>query len=176
MDGVEFATASWPRRTLRQVVTWRPVAVLSRRYLPSLDAFVARRTDGRRTVSNWLTGLPIVELETMGARSGQPRRTSVMAVPEDDGCVVVAANFGSSRQPAWYWNLRSNPSVTVRAGDAVTAMTARELEGQARERAFDRALRLNPGWARFADRAGGRTLPVFRLSPAGEDVVSAPAN
>jgi hypothetical protein len=40
---------------------------------------------------------------------------------------------------------------------------ARELSGAERERGFQRALSLNPGWRRFQKRAGERVIPVVRL-------------
>lgn len=147
-------------------MTWAPVAAASARLLPAADRLTVRATRGRHTMSGWVTGLPIVELATTGARSGLPRTHRVMAVPidagpTDGGLVVVGANFGGPTDPAWCANLRAVPQALVDG----TAYVARELAGAERDDAFARALALNPGWRRFQRRAG-RDLPVFELRPA----------
>jgi deazaflavin-dependent oxidoreductase (nitroreductase family) len=146
---------------VRVAVTRGPVARLSARFLPSLDRASVRLTGGRVVLSAWVTGLPIIELGTTGARSGQPRTHRVMGIPEPDGHLVVGANFGGPSDPAWCHNLRAHPRATV----GHTAYGVAELAGVEREAAFARALELNPGWRRFQDRAG-RPLPVFRLTRA----------
>ncbi|MTD13620.1 nitroreductase family deazaflavin-dependent oxidoreductase [Nakamurella sp. YIM 132087] len=153
------------RRRLRLLVTLRPVARLSARFLPALDRIAFRISRGRLTLSGALTGLPVVELITTGARSGEPRSTRVLAVPDADGFVVVGANFGGDRDPAWCHNLRSTPEALLRKGSAELSVVATELHGVERDRGFDRALALNPGWQRFR-RATGRRIPVFALTPA----------
>jgi deazaflavin-dependent oxidoreductase (nitroreductase family) len=155
-----YATAGPVRRALRSVVTLGPVAWASARVLPGADRLVARASGGRATLSGWVTGLPIVELETVGARSGEARRHRVMAVPDAGGLLVVAANFGADRHPAWYFNARAERRVRVDG----RAYVARELAGAERQEGFDRALALNPGWRRFSDRAG-RPIPVLALTP-----------
>jgi deazaflavin-dependent oxidoreductase (nitroreductase family) len=60
---------------------------------------------------------PILLLTTVGARTG--RRTTVpLGYDVDDGRVfVVASKAGAAKHPAWFHNLRANPSVTVELGD-----------------------------------------------------------
>jgi deazaflavin-dependent oxidoreductase (nitroreductase family) len=141
-------------------VTTGPVAALSARFLPAVDRRVVRATGGRFTPSAWVTGLPVVELTTTGARSGAARTARVLAVPVQDGLLVVGANFGSTRDPAWVHNLRAHPRATVNGA----AHEARELHDDQRDEGFALAARLNPGWQRFAERAGERPIPVFRLA------------
>src|SRR5437879_13834566 len=59
-------------------------------------------------------GRPLVELETVGARSGSRRHAVVGSFPEisatlPSSWVVVASNAGSARHPAWSLNLAKNP-------------------------------------------------------------------
>jgi deazaflavin-dependent oxidoreductase (nitroreductase family) len=152
------------RRAVRLAVTSRPVAALSARFLPTLDRLSARLSGGRVVFSAWATGLPVVELRTVGARSGEPRPVRLLGVPDGDGVVVIAANFGRTRHPAWYHNLRARPAVEVVVGDVRRSLVARELFGTEREAEFARAVAMNPGWRRFRDRAGPRDIPVLRLS------------
>jgi deazaflavin-dependent oxidoreductase (nitroreductase family) len=154
-----FAAAGPVRRRVRLLVTTGPVAAVSARVLPSLDRQAFRLTGGRFTPSAWVTGLPVIELETTGARSGVPRAARVLGVPVAEGHLVVAANFGATSHPAWYFNLRRHPSATA-AGEPVVA---EELHGPDREAGFELAASLNPGWRRFAERAGDRAIPVMLL-------------
>ncbi|WP_433060678.1 nitroreductase family deazaflavin-dependent oxidoreductase [Dactylosporangium sp. CS-033363] len=165
-DMYTYAEAGPVRRVVRQVVTSRPVAWMSARYLPAVDRVALRWTRGRWLPSRWVTGLPVVRLTTVGARSGALRTSPVLGIPAGEGLVVLAANFGQARNPAWYHNLRAHPRVTVTAGSGVREFDAVELEGEERERWFAEALRLNPGWRRFRTRAGARGIPVVRLEPA----------
>jgi deazaflavin-dependent oxidoreductase (nitroreductase family) len=164
----DYASSGPARRLLRQLVTTRPVAALSGPVLPRLDRLVLRVSGGRTTFAAWSTGLPVVQLTTTGARSGLPRTTSVLGIPDDDGLLVVAANFGGVSHPAWYGNLRADPAVVVEHRGQRRAMVATELHGAQRDVGFAAALALNPGWRRYARRAGDRVIPVLRLAPADD--------
>jgi deazaflavin-dependent oxidoreductase (nitroreductase family) len=159
----DYATSGVFRRSMRLLVTSRPVAQLSARLLPGLDRVIYRVTRGRLTFSAWVTGLPVLLLTTKGARTGEPRTARVLGIPDGEGFIIVAANFGQRANPAWYHNLRAHPRVSVVAADAKGTYYARELSGAERERGFQQALSLNPGWRRFQKRAGERVIPVVRL-------------
>ena len=62
-------------------------------------------------------GMPVVELTTIGRRSGQAR-TILLTSPYQEGStlVVVASRGGDDRDPAWFLNLRDQPQVTVSVG------------------------------------------------------------
>jgi deazaflavin-dependent oxidoreductase (nitroreductase family) len=162
---LSYPDAGPVRRAIRQLVTTRPVAAASSRLLPPLDRVALRLTRGRGTLSAWVTGLPVVQLTTTGARTGLPRTTGVLGIPDGDGLLVVAANFGSRAHPAWYRNLQRHPEARVSRGGRLQDVRATELVGAERDAAFEAALRLNPGWSRYRERAAGRVIGVLRLSP-----------
>src|SRR5689334_13664970 len=58
--------------------------------------------------------MPVVELTTIGRKSGEPR-TVLLTSPlqEGDTYVVVASRGGDPTHPAWFLNLRDNPDVEV---------------------------------------------------------------
>src|SRR3954469_21003361 len=60
------------------------------------------------------SGMPVVELTTIGRKSGQPR-SAMLTSPVQEGTtlVVVAPRGGDDTQPAWVLNLRDNPEVEV---------------------------------------------------------------
>src|SRR5205823_7179626 len=49
--------------------------------------------------------IPVVMVEAIGARTGQVRRTPLLAARDGDGLIVVASRGGDSRNPGWYYNL-----------------------------------------------------------------------
>ncbi len=165
----QYTEAGVLRRVVRQATTSRPLAWLSARILPSIDRVVFRATQGRTTFSMWLSGLPVVLLTTMGSRTGQPRTTPVLGIPDGDRLVVVAANFGKRNHPSWYHNARAHPRVSVAVDGVAREYEAHELMGEERDRQFQEAVRMNPGWLRYRTWAGDRQIPVIRLDRVPSD-------
>lgn len=133
--------------------------------VPPLDRALHRLTGGRVLLSRAL--LPSLVLTTTGRRSGEPRTTPLMCVPEPGGSfLVVGSNFGREQHPAWTANLLADPRAEVSYGGRDVPVTAELLEGAARREAWEAALRTWPTFDRYADRSG-RTLRVFRLHPRG---------
>jgi deazaflavin-dependent oxidoreductase (nitroreductase family) len=155
------------KRVMRNSGSWPGMWRVYAPTLHHLDRIVYRFTDGRSTVTSWLTGLPIVQLTTVGAKSGLRRTLPLVAIPHEDGWVVIASNFGQPRHPAWYYNLRANPQVTVSCEGQTREMSARELEGEERDRWYERGIQMYPGWTSYRERtAAYRRIPVIELMPA----------
>ncbi|HEX8054939.1 MAG TPA: nitroreductase family deazaflavin-dependent oxidoreductase [Thermoleophilaceae bacterium] len=111
-------------------------------------------------------GKPVCVVETVGARSGQPRRIPLLYAHEGDDLILIASSTGAKKNPAWFHNIRKNPSVRVwaprgRSGEYV----ARVAEGAERERLWNRANELYPGYETYDVRSGSREIPVVALSP-----------
>lgn len=75
-----------------------------------LHARLALATNG--WVSPNLGGRPGIILETIGRRSGAPRRVVLTYLPDGDRIVVIASNYGREGHPAWYRNIEAEPNVT----------------------------------------------------------------
>jgi deazaflavin-dependent oxidoreductase (nitroreductase family) len=152
------------KRALHRFLAWRPVSKLMARVLHRADAALMRVSKGRLDFTR-LSGLPVVELLTTGARSGQPRTIPLAGFPVGDSFVLIASNFGGARHPAWYHNLKATPSCTLRKNGETRAFVARECEGQERERFFQLAESYYAGYAAYRERAGKRVVPVMLLEP-----------
>ena len=76
-----------------------------------LHARLALATNG--WVSPNLGGRPGIILETIGRRSGTPRRVVLTYLPDGERIVVIASNYGREGHPAWYRNIEAEPSVTI---------------------------------------------------------------
>lgn len=114
-------------------------------------------------------------LETVGARSGEPRRTPLLFFRDGDRVVLIASKGGSPKNPAWYWNLRKNPRVRFLGPKGTTGeYTARVAEGEERARLWAEAVNVYGGYSTYAGRTGGRVIPVVVLEPyAGTGSASA---
>lgn len=150
--------------TLVQRVAGSPgFARVAPRVVPPTDRLLHRLTGGRVLLSRAL--LPGLVLTTTGRKSGQPRESPLMCVPEEEGTwLVVGSNFGRDHHPAWTGNLIADPTASISYGRRDIPVEAELLEGPARQEAWDRALQVWPTFDRYAERAG-REIRVFRLRP-----------
>jgi deazaflavin-dependent oxidoreductase (nitroreductase family) len=163
---VRFDQANPAQRGMRLLAGTRPMAWLFARVLHHLDGPVLRRSRGRYSVSSALTGLPIVALTTVGARSGEPRTSPLIGVADGDRLVLVASNYGQPRNPAWYYNVKANPRCHINFRGQSRQMVAYEAEGEERQRLWELDLSVYPPRNHYARRAGGRRIPVMVLQPA----------
>lgn len=161
-----------PRRSRGRLYrTWaRSVAApfglwLSRHVGWKVDPYLLRLTNGRLG-----TGLviPTLLLETVGARSGQPRRNGVIYFHDGDSVILVASNAGRPMHPSWFHNARANPDVKLNGQPYRAKVVEDEAE---RARLWELADRVFPPFASYRESAArsGRTIPILQLTPAGND-------
>ena len=67
---------------IRDLSATAPASWLLSRTLHRVDKLAFRLTEGRHTLSNIMTGLPIVMLSTTGAKSGRNRTVPVLGLPD----------------------------------------------------------------------------------------------
>ena len=110
------------------------------------------------------SGLPVVIITHVGAKTGKVRKTPLMRVEHHGLYAAVASQGGSPKNPLWYFNLIANPRVELQDGAERSARIARELSGDEREVWWERAVAAYPWYADYqADTA--RLIPVFVLEP-----------
>jgi deazaflavin-dependent oxidoreductase (nitroreductase family) len=153
------------RRLVRRTAATRPMAKVYGVIQQPIDRLVYRLTGGATTASSWLAGVQITMLTTTGAKTGTPRTLPVLGLPEGDDVILIASNFGRSRNPAWYYNLRANPQATIVFAGVSREVTARELAGSERERGYQRGEEIYPGFTHYRRWAAERKIPVLRLEP-----------
>jgi deazaflavin-dependent oxidoreductase (nitroreductase family) len=157
------------KRAIRRSAGWKPLSLFYARTLHAIDRAIFRLSRGRTTFTAWLAGLPVAWLTTTGAKSGAERTCPVVAIPAGDGkFVVIASNYGQHDNPSWYHNMRAHPRTKVLFDGVTREMTARELEGEDRERWYERGIEIYPGWVQYRKRAAHRRIPVMELT-AGPD-------
>ena len=147
------------QRAIRRIIATRPVTWLLARTIHRIDGAVFRATGGRTTAGAMLTGLPIITLTTIGAKSGRLRAVTLVGIPDDERLILIASNWGQAKHPAWYYNVKANPAVTVTRDGVAQPYIAREVTGEERYACWARAVALYPGYRGYAERAG-REIPV----------------
>ena len=117
------------QRVMQRVASIRPVAFVFRHTFHHVDRWLYRLL-GRRTLSEFVAGVPNIMLTTTGARSGRPRTVPLVGIPVEQGVAIVGTRFGSPHQPAWYHNLLANPRAEMqRDGTASTVVARQVLDG-----------------------------------------------
>ena len=110
---------------------------------------------------------PILLLTTTGARTGRSATVPLGFAVDNNGRVfVIASKAGAPRHPAWFHNVRANPSVTVELGDRSFQAQAVVTEGEERDRLYGM---ISDGASEY-EKNTSRVFPVIVL-----DGVSAPA-
>ena len=107
-------------------------------------------------------GRDMIILHTKGAKSGQPRVTPLVYLPQGDRYLIVASMGGAPTNPAWYHNLVANPEVTVEVGAEKFQAKATVATGAERDRLFDAQARLMPNFAEYQTKTT-RKIPVVVL-------------
>jgi deazaflavin-dependent oxidoreductase (nitroreductase family) len=79
---------------------------------------------------------PILLLTTTGARTGRPATVPLGFAVDHGRVFVVASKAGAPHHPAWFHNLRANPSVTVELGDQSFPARAVVTAGEERDRLY----------------------------------------
>ena len=112
-------------------------------------------------------GMPVLELTTIGRKSGEPR-SCMLTSPLQRGTtiVVVASRGGDDHHPAWFLNLQANPSVEVAlGGTAKRPYTARVATEAERAEMWPLVTETYKNYAGY-QRKTSREIPLVLLEPA----------
>jgi deazaflavin-dependent oxidoreductase (nitroreductase family) len=162
-EPIKFAEANLVQRSVRRFASSGPGSWVFARLAHRLDKPLYAATNGRHTVASLIAGLPILMLTTTGARSGKQRTVPVVGLPVEGGVAVIASNYGQERNPAWFHNLKKDPNAEVGMDERTWRVRAVEVEGARRQRVWDEAMRVYPGYSTYERRAAHRHIHVFVL-------------
>jgi len=149
MNHLDVADRIWP--ALRRVM--------------GLHTAAYRATRGRigHTVPG--TGIRILLLDHVGAKSGTQRTSPLLYIDDGENVAVIASKGGYPKNPAWFYNLKANPETTAQIGREHRDVHAREATSEERERIWDKAVKVYPDYDSYAARSKGRKIPVVVLEP-----------
>src|SRR6202167_2407749 len=98
-------------------------------------------------------GMPVVELHTVGRKSGQPRSTMLTApVIDGDRVVLVGSKGGDDRDPAWYRNLVAHPDIELTMAGRRRPMRARLASPPEKAELLHRVVAAYQGYRRYQRR------------------------
>jgi deazaflavin-dependent oxidoreductase (nitroreductase family) len=108
--------------------------------------------------------VPLLLLNTIGAKTGHHRTTPVNYTRDGDSYVVIASKSGAATHPDWYRNLIANPNATIETAAQQLPVRARVTDGVERQRLFERHAAALPNFLSYQRRTS-RRLPVLVLDP-----------
>ena len=155
----------WWERIIKNISASKPASYLLAQFLRPLDIWFMKISRGRGTLTQLLTGLDVVCVDTIGARTKRIRPVMLAGVRQGQAWLVAATNFGDQDHPAWYYNLVHFPEVDVRFMGEIRKFRARLATGGEHERCWSMLVEGYRGFEAYRRRADSRVIPVFVLEP-----------
>jgi deazaflavin-dependent oxidoreductase (nitroreductase family) len=152
------------QKQIQKIVKVRPITAFFSSRLHRMDKFALKITKGKFTLSQ-LAGWTIVQLTTIGAKTGQERTMPLIAAFDGENIVLIASSFGRKHNPGWYYNLKSQPECSVKMNGKTTVYIAHEVEGEEYEKYWQLGVSVFAGYEKYKERAAHRHIPVMVLEP-----------
>jgi F420H(2)-dependent quinone reductase len=128
----------------------------------TIQVWIYRRSGGN--LGGKMRGFKVLLLTNIGRKSGKTYTTPLGCFDHAEGYVIVASNGGLPTNPAWFYNLKNNPQVTVQVLDQIIPATAEILTGEARSQAWRQVTATSPSYADYEKRTT-REIPLILLRP-----------
>jgi len=127
-----------------------------------LHTFFYKLTGGR--FGSEMGEYKILLLTTKGRISGLDRTTPLGYFDHEDGYLIIASNGGLANHPDWYFNLKSDPQVSIQIKDQTFNAQAQVLNGEPRTPIWERIVAEAPQYGEYENRTD-RLIPVVWLTP-----------
>jgi len=105
---------------------------------------------GGRFVGGLGLGRKVLLLTTTGRKSGRPRTTPLVYMPNGNDVLVYPSNGGKQNPPAWWLNLQAHPTATIQIGKTTRKVRARAANETEHATLWPAAERYNPHWRSYA--------------------------
>lgn len=148
---------------IHKIVSLPRITLLFSQFVSKVDYRVLKMTKRRFSPTGFIAGWPVIILTTIGARSGLPRQTPLVGIPDGKRIILIASNFGKSNNPAWYYNLKAKPIALVSVKQNSSFYLAREAEDDEYDYLWKTAIKVNPGYQSYQQRAN-RKIPILVLT------------
>ena len=127
-----------------------------------MDPVIEEFRSNGGVVGGRFEGRPLLILNTIGAKSGDPRSHALMYGTDGDDLFIIASKGGAPENPAWYHNLLANPDVNIELGDERFDAVATPAEGSDRDRLMEKMVADWPFFGEYQRRVE-RKIPVVRI-------------
>ena len=118
------------------------------------------RATGGRLGRRFPGGGHVVWITTLGRKSGQWRRTPLLAAPHDGAWVITGSNAGQAEIPGWVFNVRAHADGFIELDGVKHPATFSEVTGPERAELYRKLVALWSSYAMY-ERNAGREIPVF---------------
>lgn len=126
---------------------------------------VARYEASGGTAPSELVGDSWIVLWTIGASTGNVRKTPLVKVADGEGRYgVVGSMGGAPSHPQWVHNVRANPIARIQDGPDLHDLVVREADGDEKAAWWARAVAAWPDYDAY-QAATDRVIPLFILEP-----------
>lgn len=120
-------------------------------------------TDGEEG-HDW-QGAQVLNLTTTGRKSGEERKTPLIYGRDGGDYLIVASLGGAPKPPAWYLNLRDDPSATIQVWGERIPVRARTAGEEEKPRLWRTMTTVWPAYDEYQAKTE-RQIPVVVLEPA----------
>ena len=153
------------QKFIHRFLMLKPVSAVLPKILHRADAVILKYTNGRHTLTK-IVGLPIIQLTTIGAKTGKARTMPLVSLFDGEKIALIGSTFGQKNNPGWYYNLKAHPHGIVQVNGQPAEYIARQVEGEEREKYWNMAVSYYKGYDLYRVRAVHRRIPVIILEPA----------
>ena len=129
----------------------------------NLHTFFYKLTGGR--FGSQMGDYKIMLLTTKGRKSGVEYTTPLGYFDHQDGYLIIASNGGMDNHPDWYFNLKSDPQVSIQIKDQAMTARAEILNTKTRTPIWERVVAEAPQYGNYEGRTD-RLIPVVWLRPS----------
>ena len=118
------------------------------------------RATGGRLGRRFPGGGHVVWITTLGRRSGEWRRTPLLAARHEGAWVIAGSNAGQAEVPGWVFNVRDHAEGFIEVDGVRHEAVFSEVVGEERAALYRKLIDLWSSYAMY-ERNAGRVIPVF---------------
>lgn len=109
-------------------------------------------------------GAKVVWITTLGRKSGEWRRTPLLAVPIEDGWGIAGSNAGQEKIPGWVYNVEAHDHGRIDVDGIEQQATFTRVTGELRERIYSGLIAQWSAYDMYR-RNISREIPVYLVQP-----------
>jgi len=131
-------------------------------FYTSLHVFFYKLSGGR--IGGRIHKANVLLLTTTGWKTKKKRTRPLLYLRDGNRLVIVAANGGREKDPAWWTNLKQNPIGVVQVGNEKETVYAQRANGSEKERLWALVTSMYPGYNKYHKKTK-REISVVVLMP-----------
>ena len=109
-------------------------------------------------------GAQVVWITTLGRKSGQWRKTPLLAVAIDGGWGIAGSNAGQEKVPGWVYNVQAHDRGLIEIEGRETEAVFTQVSGELRDRIYQGLINKWSSYDMY-QRNIKREIPVFIVTP-----------